>query len=288
MALIYPSVILTSAAVAGAILLGGLLCGLDRILTARLQSRKGPRLSQPFWDVAKLMGKRAALVNPWQAFCARASFGAAIMAVALLASGANLLLVIFVYSAVGAFLVLGAMGSLSPYSQTGAQRQLWQMLCCEAVLFFMAAAFYRICGSFLVTRLFTLAEPALFRAPLLFVAFLFALTVEMRKSPFDVAASQHAHQELVRGVFTEYGGAHLAWLEVGHWLEIVLYLGIASLFWTTSPWGMVLLPMGSFLAVVLLDNVSARLTWRWMVGRGLVVVLALASINLGWLVWGRP
>ena len=45
-----------SALVAGP-LLGGLISGLDRIITARLQSRIGPPVLQPFYDVIKLLGK---------------------------------------------------------------------------------------------------------------------------------------------------------------------------------------------------------------------------------------
>ena len=33
---------------------GCLLDGVDRILTARMQGRKGPRLLQPFYDIGKL------------------------------------------------------------------------------------------------------------------------------------------------------------------------------------------------------------------------------------------
>ena len=35
-------------------LAGGLLDGLDRIIAARMQGRKGPPLLQPFYDLAKL------------------------------------------------------------------------------------------------------------------------------------------------------------------------------------------------------------------------------------------
>ena len=34
-------------------LLGGLLSGIDRIITARMQSRRGPPVLQPFYDISK-------------------------------------------------------------------------------------------------------------------------------------------------------------------------------------------------------------------------------------------
>ena len=36
---------------------GGLLNGIDRKLTARVQGRKGPSILQPFYDVHKLIKK---------------------------------------------------------------------------------------------------------------------------------------------------------------------------------------------------------------------------------------
>jgi ech hydrogenase subunit B len=43
--------------------LGGLLSGLDRILSARMQRRVGPPLLQPFYDVLKLWEKQPIAVN---------------------------------------------------------------------------------------------------------------------------------------------------------------------------------------------------------------------------------
>lgn len=34
---------------------GGLLTGMDRVITARMQGRQGPPLLQPFYDVLKLI-----------------------------------------------------------------------------------------------------------------------------------------------------------------------------------------------------------------------------------------
>ena len=44
-------------------LVGGLIDGVDRKLSARMQGRVGPRLLQPFYDVAKLLRKAPASVN---------------------------------------------------------------------------------------------------------------------------------------------------------------------------------------------------------------------------------
>ncbi|MCK5590250.1 MAG: NADH-quinone oxidoreductase subunit H, partial [Dehalococcoidales bacterium] len=39
-------------------LIGGLLMGIDRKLTAHMQGRIGPPIIQPFYDVIKLLGKK--------------------------------------------------------------------------------------------------------------------------------------------------------------------------------------------------------------------------------------
>ena len=52
--------------VVAAPVLGGLLDGLDRKLSARMQGRKGPSIFQPFYDVSKLMKKQLLFVNRFQ------------------------------------------------------------------------------------------------------------------------------------------------------------------------------------------------------------------------------
>ena len=47
-------------------LIGGLIVGADRKLTARMQGRFGPPLLQPFYDVVKLCLKQRVSVNEFQ------------------------------------------------------------------------------------------------------------------------------------------------------------------------------------------------------------------------------
>jgi len=48
--------------------IGGVLAGIDRKVTARLQGRKGPSVWQPFYDLFKLFRKQAVIVNSIQDF----------------------------------------------------------------------------------------------------------------------------------------------------------------------------------------------------------------------------
>ena len=48
--------------------LGALLDGVDRIISARMQRRQGPKLMQPFYDIGKLFSKERIAVNNVQLF----------------------------------------------------------------------------------------------------------------------------------------------------------------------------------------------------------------------------
>ena len=61
-------VILTICYILLAPLIGGLLDGLDRKISARMQRRVGPPLLQPFYDVSKLLRKKPTAVANSQNF----------------------------------------------------------------------------------------------------------------------------------------------------------------------------------------------------------------------------
>jgi ech hydrogenase subunit B len=65
--------------------------------------------------------------------------------------------------------------------------------------------------------------------------------------------------------------------------EIVLLLGFCSLFWTTNWVGMMILVAVTYFFEILIDNVSARMNWRWMLGYVWAMGLTLSLVNLVWL-----
>jgi ech hydrogenase subunit B len=264
-------------------LLGGLVAGADRALTARLQGRIGPPLLQPFYDAGKLWTKQPIATNPWQTICAILCLFSAFVAVGLFAAQSDLLAIFFALAACSAFVVIGALSVNSPYGQIGAQRELLQMLAYEPLFLLVVVGVFLKTGSFNIDALLASNRPLLLDAPLLFLAFGFVLTIKFRKSPFDIASSHHAHQEIVRGVYTDYSGPQLALLEIAHWCENAVLLGFCALFWATNLWLGALLAILAYLAEIWVDNVSARLTWRWMLGSVWAAGLALAVVNLLWL-----
>lgn len=270
-------------ALAAGLGIGVLAAGFDRILTARLQSRVGPPLLQPVYDVVKLALKEPLIVNAWQAFCACTTLAAAVLAWVLFFLQSDLLLVFFVQAVGAVFLVVGALAAASPYSHIGAHRELLQMLAYEPLLILVFIGMYLETGSFRLEVLFAWPKPLLLRLPFLFLVLAFALVVKMRKSPFDLSGCHHAHQELVRGVLTDYSGPLLALAEVAHWFEVALILGLFTLFWPDWGLGRFLLPVAVWVGVIAVDNLTSRMNWRWMLGCAWGLGLGLAIVNLVWI-----
>jgi len=264
-------------------ILGGLVSGLDRILTARMQSRIGPPLLQPFYDVAKLLFKESLVVNVWQVFCAYCYIAASSIALVLFFLQSDLLLILFVQAVGAVMLVVGALSSTSPYSHIGAHRELLQILSYEPLLVLVVVGFYLETGSFKLTSIYAWREPLLLKLPFLFIVLGYVLTIKLRKSPFDLSTCHHAHQEIVKGLLTDYSGPFLALTEIAHWFEIVLLLGFCTLFWATNWFGMAILIVATYFLEVLVDNTTSRMNWRWMLSYVWGVGLTLSLVNLIWL-----
>ncbi|MFH1241380.1 MAG: complex I subunit 1 family protein [Pseudomonadota bacterium] len=276
-------VIMVFIGVVVAPLLGGLIAGSDRRLTAWLQSRYGPPVWQPFFDVMKLFGKERLVVNSCQVFCAHVYVTAAMLSVVLFFLRSDLLLILFVQAAGAIFLVIGAFSTTSPFSQVGANRELIQILTYEPLIVLVFVGIYLVTGSFKISEIYAQGRPLLMSLPLLYIVLCYALTIKLRKSPFDFSTSHHAHQEVVKGFLTEYSGPYLALVEIGHWYEVILILGLCSLFWATSWIGIIVLVGITYLCEILIDNIMARMTWRWMLGYVWSMGLAMSFINLIWL-----
>jgi formate hydrogenlyase subunit 4 len=269
-------------------LLGGLLTGVDRWLTARLQARVGPPVWQPFADLVKLWHKDRFTVNVVQILYANAYLLFVVAALVELALGHNLLMLLFTLAFGSISMVLGGFSVRSPYSRIGAQREIMQLLAYEPLLILLVVAIRLRTGSFMITRVAAFPEPLLPSLPLLFLGYFLVFLIKLRKSPFDLATSlHHPHQELVKGLLTDYSGPYLGIIKLAHWYELVLLLGLAGLFWATSLWAAVGMALTVYLAAILVDNLSARVTWTWLLRFAWQAGLGLAAVNVAWLYfWG--
>jgi len=259
---------------------GGLISGLDRKLTARMQGRIGPPLLQPFFDVFKLMDKEELVVRRSQNFYILFFLIFAVFSGGLFFTGGDLLLVIFAFTLAGIFFVLGGYKASSPYSFVGSNRELLQMVSYEPAVLLSAIGMYMVTGSFSVSDIISFPGPLIVMLPGLFISFFFILAVKFRKSPFDISTSHHGHQEIVKGITTEFSGRALAMIEVAHWYELVLVLGLLYLFFAYKPAAGAAACLISYFLVVLIDNVFARVKWQMLMAVSWSAALLLGFGNI--------
>lgn len=262
---------------------GGLLSGLDRKISARMQNRYGPPLMQPFYDFFKLMGKQRITVNQTQMVYVIAHLVFAVASLIMLVLGKDLLMLMFILAFSSVALIIGAMSVRSPYSKIGAQREIMQMMAYEPVMLLMVVGIYLINKSFMIKNIFEQSTPLLLHLPLVFVAFLYVLTIKLRKSPFDFSTSHHGHQELIKGLTTEFSGPQLALIELTHWYDVVLLMGIISLFFANPLWVGIVIALVCYFMEIIIDNISARVTWKWMLKATWLIGIGAAMTNIVWL-----
>ncbi len=261
-------------------LVGGLLSGIDRRISARMQARVGPPILQPFYDVAKLWSKERLVVRRSQNFYILFFFLLTVFTGALFFCGSDLLLVFFALTLSGIFFVLGAYKASSPYSFVGASRELIQMMAYEPAVLLTAVGLYMVTHTFSVEQIALTPTMPVLLLPGVFFALMYAMEIKFRKSPFDLAASHHAHQELVRGLTTEFAGPTLALIEVAHWYEIAMLLGWIFLFFSIH-WavGLAFTAVAFFLLLVV-DNVCARVKWQFALRSAWQVTLIFGCGNI--------
>ncbi len=264
--------------------LGCLLAGLDRKISARMQGRVGPPLLQPYYDVRKLLEKDNVSVNSTEGTYVTCALVFTLIAGGIFFSGGNLLMSVFVVTLSGLFFIVAAYSTRSPYAEIGAMRETLQVMAYEPMVLFMAVAFFMAAGTFDVAGVFALTAPVVTVIWPVFLGFLFVLTIKLRKSPFDLSYSHHAHQEIVKGITTEMSGRTLAKVEVMHWCENILFLGWTGLFFV---WGT---PASVLVAVVVaaivyfleiwIDNNFARVKWQALLKSAWVVALVAGGVNI--------
>lgn len=265
-------------------LIGGLLEGADRMLCARMQGRQGPPLLQPFYDMFKLINKQSVVVNNVQDVLVCGFLIFVVFAGLLFYWGGDILLVFFALTLAEIFFIMSSCSANSPYSSMGAQRELLQNMAYEPMILLAAIGFYLATNSFNVKEIATSSVPSIVYLPGIFVGYVFILVIKLRKSPFDLSTSHHAHQEMVRGLTTELSGNVLAIVSLAEWYENVLLVSVIGLFFINGTWWSILLAiLGcaiAYFVIVLVDNVFPRVKWDVMMKSTWVVTLVAGGINL--------
>jgi ech hydrogenase subunit B len=260
--------------------IGCLINGIDRRVTARLQGRFGPPILQPFYDVMKLFAKETLIVRRTQNVYILFYLVFMIFTGALFFTGEDLLLTIFALTLAAIFFVLAAYKGSSPYSHIGAQRELLQIMAYEPMVMFCVVGMGMVARSFFVDDIATFQTPMLYYLPGLFLGLLYVLTIKLRKSPFDLSTSHHGHQEIVKGITTEFSGSALALIEIAHWYETTFILGFVYLFYATNPLIGVLLALIAYFLEIVIDNTFARAKWQYTLASSWIITLVLGFGNI--------
>lgn len=265
-------------------LAGGLITGIDRVISARMQGRQGPPVLQPFYDVLKLIQKESIEVNTMHRFFVYIALIFAIFTTVIMLSGGDLLLAIFALTLGSVFFVLGGYASNSPYSTIGSERELLQIMAYEPMVLLTGVGLYYADKSFFIKDIITTKGPAIIYLPGIFIGLVFILAFKLRKSPFDLSMAHHGHQEIVQGITTEYSGRDLAVIEVTHWYETIITLTLVYVFFATeAPISHVFAVLACALVYfleIIIDNAFARLKWQQALNSAWIVTGVLGSINL--------
>jgi len=275
--------------------IGGLLMGVDRRVTARLQNRRGPPIVQPFYDVFKLFGKEDNVVNKTYLVFGLAYQTTVVLSLALLLFKYDLLVITFIFGLSFIFLVLAGYSVRSQFSYVGSNRDLLQMHSYEPILLLVVFLIRLVTGSFQVDSIFAASQPLLYVLPLALLAIFLILPIKFRKSPYDISS---AHQEIAQGPMTEFAGKYLGLIESAHFFEMFFMLAFIGLFYSkdlvigsiTVPWWIMSLGLMlvAYIFAIVVDNATARLRVDQMLKQVYIIGLILILLNLAYiLVTGR-
>ncbi len=264
---------------------GAILAGIDRKISARMQGRQGPPIMQPLYDVGKLLKKETRITNSVQVVYLVTFLIFIIITGAMFFAGMDLLMVFFILTTANLFLVVAAYASGSPYAAMGANRELMQMMAYEPMVLIFSVGLYVITGTFRVDEIVSSYHlPAIVYLPGIFIGFVFILTIKLRKHPFDLSTSHHAHQEMVKGITTEFNGTMFAIVEISHWYENIFLLGVLALFFLNGYTWSIILAIAAiiicYFVEILVDNTNARVKWQIMFKNSWIITAVLGAINL--------
>jgi hydrogenase-4 component C len=210
-----------------------LLEGVMRKVKAVVHSRKGPPVTQPYLDLAKLLVKEdvvaaqgpvARLAPPAAFACVLAAaffvpFGVAAPA----ARAGDLLVFIYLVTLSSVCVIAGGLSHASPFSHLGSSREMMMVVSAEAVIAVSLLA-VAVAGHGAIPSALAAGGPARWSSLVALFCYLSAMQALLGKLPFDIP---EAEQELMEGPFTEYSGPSLALFK---WTFYVKQLVLGSLF----------------------------------------------------------
>ena len=218
-----------------------LLKGVIDNLKAKLQSRRGPSIVQPYYDLSKLFRKQRTITPnaspifrwaPYVAFAAPIAFAILIPVLTAFplswAFMADMVGSGFVIGIGGYMVNLAAMDSGSPYGGLGASRSRLVSSLAEPtfiVVFFAVAYVSGATIPFIVNKaLFTLTPIVAPSHALIAAAFFMVILAEAGRIPVDNPATQQELSMIEGSRLFEFSGSDQALLEWGGWMKLFVIL----------------------------------------------------------------
>ncbi|MDR3413941.1 MAG: NADH-quinone oxidoreductase subunit H [Formivibrio sp.] len=212
------------------LLLAPLFTGVNRVLKARVQTRRGPSLFQPYWDILKLLRKGMVIpdtaswiftATPFLLFVATLLASLLIPTVsanAPLSLFGGVLAVVYLLALGRFFLALGGLDTGGSFGGLGSSREMTISAIAEPAL--MLAVFTVAIGAG-STNLSIVAQAGLgqswrFLAPsqmLAFAALFIVLIAETGRIPVDNPATHLELTMIHEAMILEYSGTYLALIE---------------------------------------------------------------------------
>jgi NADH-quinone oxidoreductase subunit H len=303
-----------------AVALGLSMSWVDRKVTALVQWRKGPPVTQPFWDVVKLLGKE--IIVPAQAWVSGflslpfVAFAAAALAgtlVWLAATGlavsdpevaattsfrvlplGDLIVVLYLLVIPTLAVILGGAASGNPLGAVGASRDMKLMLAYELpFVIAILAAIFQFGDQATLSLTGHLENQAAggvamtrISGILAFLVSLFCAQAKLGFVPFDLA---EAECEIGEGALLEYSGAGLGFFKLTHAVLLAtLPVLMVTIFWGgvgSGFWG-ILAFVGKVVLILVLfvliknTNPRVRIDQAMRFFWGPMTVIALVALLL--------
>lgn len=279
------------------LLLAPFFQGVLRKITAVIQSRQGPPLWQPYFDLLKLMGKEdiESGESPlMQRFAVYLSLATVLTVACLVPMGfaapmnaaGDAILLIYLLTLCGICTLLAGLAAGSTYSLLGISREMMTMMALEplfAVAIVVGAVHTQsfrldtvLNGSVYASAAFPLS------GVLMLGVMLMSFQAFVQRVPFDIS---EAETEIMEGPLMEYSGPKLALFKYAQMAKLVIY---SALFVTLFvPWGSDLVfPLGWLVVwakvagLVLLVTLVAATHARYRIDQAIRYFAALLAVAL--------
>jgi formate hydrogenlyase subunit 4 len=271
--------------------------GVLRKVTARIQSRQGPPIWQPYYDTFKLLGKEdieSGEAPVMQRFATYLSL-ASILAIACLVpmgfkapmSGAgDAILVIYLLTLSGICMLLMGLAAGSSYSLVGISREMMTMLTLEpliAISIVIAAVHTQ------TFRLDTILNGGIYQTAgvpvsgiIMLGVMLLAFQAFVGRVPFDIS---EAETEIMEGPLIEYSGPKLAIIKYAQMAKLVVFSAIfVGIF---VPWGSELIFPVAFIlfwvkvfVLVLMVTVLAATHARYRIDQAIRYFASMLAVGI--------